>query len=286
MHMLLGDILGIFSNTSELLGKIGWTIVKILIIFAVVQIAISLLSRVVKKFLDTREKLDERRRETLESMLHNLIRVVLYVIFILTVLPMFGIKIAALIAGAGVAGIAIAFGAQSLLRDYFNGFFILFEDQFGVGDYVVINGEWGQVQEVSLRLTTMQYWTGKMIYIPNGQITQVVNYSQRNSTADIQIEVGYNTDTEKAISIVNKVIHQVQENEEDVVGDVAMMGVESLNDSTYTVRCYVECNSYTHWGIRRKVKELTHNEFRKQGIDLPIQKTAFMHEDPIDETTS
>lgn len=277
---MIKESISFFTENLDVITEWGWKVVKIIALFILIRMAMTITNKVFKRVLEVQGKMNIRRQQTLESLISNLLRTVSYSIFILTILPMFGIEIAALLAGAGVAGIAIAFGAQSLLKDFFNGFFILFEDQYGVGDYVIINGEWGQVREITLRLTVLKYWTGQVIYIPNGEIKQVINYSQENSIADIHIEVGYNTDTDTAIKLIDKVIHEAKETDEDIVGEIGMMGIESLNQSTYTVRCYVECNPYTHWGVRRRIKERVQKEFMRNGIDLPIQKISYMYKGP------
>lgn len=275
---VLEQIKDFFIRHFDTFENIGWTIVKIILLFVVIRFAVVLLNKLIRHFLHSQGKIDERRQNALAKLLSNMIRFIAYFILILTILPMFGINIAALLAGAGVVGIAIGFGAQNLLKDFFNGFFILLEDQYGVEDHVVINGEWGQVRDVSLRLTVLQNWTGEMKYIPNGQITQVINYSQENSIADVMIEVGYNTDTDLAIDIIHRVALKVAEQDENVVGEIGMMGVNSLNPSSYTIRLYVECLPYTHWGVIRQIKHEAQKEFVKNGIDLPIQKVSYMPE--------
>lgn len=153
-----------------LFDHIEWDILKIVILIIVAQILIRVVGRIGSRLLHFRTKIDARRRNTLESLFQNILRYTVYFILLLTILPIFGVHIAALLAGAGVAGIAIAFGAQSLLKDFFNGLFILFEDQYGVGDYVNINGTWGQIRTVGLRITVIRVWTGELVTIPNGQI--------------------------------------------------------------------------------------------------------------------
>ena len=155
------QIKNFFGDNFATIEKYGWITVKIVILFLLTRFIVAIANKIIRHFLHSQGKIDERRQNAIAKLLSNTIHFVAYFIFVLTVLPMFGIQIAALLAGAGVVGIAIGFGAQSLLKDFFNGFFILFEDQYGVDDYVIINGEWGQVREISLRLTTIQNWTGE-----------------------------------------------------------------------------------------------------------------------------
>ncbi|MCL6453960.1 MAG: mechanosensitive ion channel family protein [Alicyclobacillus sp.] len=259
----------------------GWDVVKILVLFAVARLAIRVLSRVGQRLLRLRTRLDERRRGTLGSLFENLVRYTVYFILLLTVLPIFGVHIEALLAGAGVAGLAVAFGAQSLLKDFFNGLFILFEDQYGVGDYVLINGTYGQIRSIGLRITVIKVWTGELVVIPNGQITQVTNYSKENSIAVIDVNVGYLTDAETATAIVQKVMDELKAEQENIVGDVSVLGVQAIQDSNYTIRATAECAPYTHFSIIRLAKQRIHQAFVEQGVDLPMQKVVYMAQEPI-----
>jgi small conductance mechanosensitive channel len=223
-------------------------------------------------------KLDVRRRDTLEMLISNIIRYTFYFIFLLTILPVFGIQIGALLAGAGVVGLAIAFAAQSLLKDFLNGFFLLFEDQFGVGDQVDINKVQGKVKSVGLRVTSIQVWTGEVVFIPNGEIKQVTNFSKENSFAVIDIKIGYKTGADTAIDLIKQTMDELKETEADIVGDAPVLGVQELNDSTYTVRAIAECKPNTHWGVQRLAKQRIRALFAEHNIDLPMSKIVYLNE--------
>lgn len=277
MDPLYSHVENFFTDHLDYLSNIGWGIVKIIILFIIIKIGMSFLKRVISSTLEHQERMDKRRKDTLQSMLSNLIRIVLYAILILTILPIFGINIGALLAGAGVAGIAVAFGAQSLLKDYFNGFFILFEDQFGVGDFVVINDHWGEIYSVSLRLTELQVWTGEIVFIPNGEITEVINYSKENALALIEIEVGYHSEAQEALEVVGEVMHSLPDETEDIVGDIDVAGVNELNQSTYTIRATAEVKPLAQWAVQRLAKQRIREAFNQRGIDLPLQKVVYLH---------
>lgn len=285
MNQLWSSLLKYMGNHLNQLEHIGWDIVKIIVLLIVAQIAIRVISRIANRILHVRTKIDERRKKTLGVLFFNVVKYTVYFILLLTILPIFGIHIEALLAGAGVAGIAIAFGAQSLLKDFFNGLFFLLEDQYGVDDYVAINGTWGQIRTIGLRITVIKVWTGELVVIPNGQINQVINYSKENSVAVIDVNVGYKADTEQAIEIVRGVMNQLKEDQKNIVGDVSILGVNALNDSNYTIRAIAECEPYTHWGVIRLAKQMIHKAFADNGIDLPAQKIVYMH-DHFGEGTS
>lgn len=274
------------SNTTgqfAVLEHIGWILVKIILLWILARISVSVISRLLERFLKTRRNISPNRLETFQALLKNTVKYSVYFILLLTILPMFGVRIGALLAGAGVVGIAIAFGAQNLLRDFFNGAFIILENQFDTGDHVVINGTWGQVRSFTLRLTALQVWTGQVEYIPNGQIRQVTNYSKENSIAVIDINVGYNTAAEQAINVMKEAVNQLQTSHESIVGDVAVIGVQALNDSNYTLRATAECKPYEQFGVERVARQKIRAAFAENNIDLPIEKIAYRKDEPQSE---
>jgi small-conductance mechanosensitive channel len=255
-----------------------WDLAKIIALLVISRIAIKISNRLIRRFFQLNGKLDERRRETLVSLFTNIVKYAVYFILLLTVLPIFGVNIGGLLAGAGVAGIAVAFGAQSLIKDFFNGFFIIFEDQFGVGDTVKINNVVGQVHSIGLRVTTLKVWTGELEIIPNGQITQVTNYSKFNSMAVIEVNIGYGTPEKEAIAIIENVLAELKKTCEDIVGDVEVLGVQSLNDHNYTIRATAECAPNARFGVERLARQKIREALQEAGVDLPYQKVVYLQE--------
>lgn len=263
-----------------------WVIIKAIILWVVARLSITVLNHIISRFLKLKGKMDDRRRDTLESLFTNIAKYAVYFIYILTVLPFFGINIGALLAGAGVAGIAIAFGAQSLIKDFFNGFFIIFEDQYGIGDYVKINDVTGQVHAIGLRMTAVKVWTGEVETIPNGQITQITNYSKFNSVAVIDVKVGYDTPEEEAIRIIEGVMTSLTDECEEIVGEVQVLGVQALNDYNYTIRATAVCEPYNQWGVERKARQRIRQALQEAGADLPLQKIVYLNENSYQKEQS
>lgn len=290
MHQVWNWVSRYTQGHMHELQHVGWNVFKILILLIVAKVLVSTVCRVVARLLRLRTKIDERRRNTLEALIQNVVKYSVYFILLLTILPIFGVHIEALLAGAGVAGIAIAFGAQSLLKDFFNGLFILFEDQYGVGDYVMINGSTsgitGQVRTIGLRITVIKIWTGELVVIPNGQITQVTNYSKENSIAVIDVHVGFQTDTELAVSIVWEVMQALKKSEKDIIGDVDVLGVQAVTDSAYTIRATAECAPYGQFGITRLAQQRIYKAFAAAGVATPTQKVVYMQDSPSPDTFS
>jgi small conductance mechanosensitive channel len=125
-----------------------------------------------------------------------------------------------------------------------------------------------------------------MVYIPNGDITQATNYSKQNSIAVIDINIGHKTPPEEAIPIIEQVMQTLEKEQENIVGNASVVGVQALNDSSYTLRATAECNPCTHWGIVRLAQQQIRAEFMKHGVDLPIQKIVYTHDTMTDNQES
>ena len=183
------------NNIWVSLGKGFFKIVAILILM---RVAVNLVRRIVNNIFHRKQKgpfrISERREETLNKLIQNVASYIIYFTAFVMILDTLTIKIGPLLAGAGIAGLAIGFGAQNFVKDVISGFFIVFEDQFGVGDYVSFAGIEGTVEEIGLRTTKVKSWTGEQQVIPNGNITQVTNYSVHNGLAIVDINIPYEND--------------------------------------------------------------------------------------------
>ena len=180
-------------------------LVIILLAVVVVKIGKSVIRRMFTFQLKSKIRPSERREKTLLKLLENALSYIVYFSAILAILAEF-MNISGLLASAGVLGLAVGFGAQSLVKDIISGFFIIFEDQFSVGDYVQIGTAVGTVEEIGLRTTKVSAYGGEIYIIPNGNITEVVNYSINNSLAIMDIRIAYETDIQKAESLIEDFI--------------------------------------------------------------------------------
>jgi moderate conductance mechanosensitive channel len=248
---------------------------KIVLLYILARLAIHVVSKVSNRFLNLRAvKMDNRRRNTLLSLLDNVIRYTIYFIFLLMVLSILGIHIATLLAGAGIVGVALGFGAQSIIKDVLTGFFILFEDQYGVGDVVQINNFTGTVLTIGLRLTRIQAWTGEVEIIPNGQIQQVRNYSKTNSVAVVDVSVSYDTNLDEAMRVLRDVMEGIRKESTDVVGEVQILGVQSLDQSHVTLRVTAECLPTKNFGIQRLAMKKIKETFDHEGLEIPVPQSV------------
>lgn len=218
----------------------------------------------------------ERRRqrtETLGSVLGSMITAVVYGIAGLMVLSEFALDLAPLLASAGVAGVALGFGAQSLVKDFLSGMFMLFEDQYGVGDIVDTGEAVGTVEEVTLRITKLRDPSGVAWYVRNGEIVRIANKSQGWSTAIIDLPVSYTENIERVLAIITTVVADVYADAEwspMMIEPPTVAGVEQITGSTVTIRVFAKTLADQQWGVQREIRERAKNAFDAAGVQAPV----------------
>lgn len=213
---------------------------------------------------------DERRVNTLSGLAKSMLKYTIYFVGGVIVLDELGVPTTSILAGAGVLGLAVGFGAQNLVRDVLSGFFILFEDQFAVGDYVKIAGAEGTVQEIGLRVTRVQIWTGEIHIIPNGLIDHVVNYSRSGMGVLLEVPVALETNLDQAIDIINNVCHEMaEEKSEEVVDEPQVLGVTGLDSSGSTIMVFGTVAPMKQWAYGRELRKRIKGAFDHEGIEIP-----------------
>lgn len=213
---------------------------------------------------------DERRVNTLSGLAKSMLKYTIYFVGGVIVLDELGVPTTSILAGAGVLGLAVGFGAQNLVRDVLSGFFILFEDQFAVGDYVKIAGAEGTVQQIGLRVTRVQIWTGEIHIIPNGLIDHVVNYSRSGMGVLLEVPVALETNLDQAIDIINNVCHEMaEEKSEEVVDEPQVLGVTGLDSSGATIMVFGTVAPMKQWAYGRELRKRIKGAFDHEGIEIP-----------------
>ncbi|MRH44394.1 mechanosensitive ion channel [Aquibacillus halophilus] len=248
----------------------------------VVRIGSSILNRVFRKRDHGPFRITERRENTLKKLVQNALSYVVYFTAFLMVLDTLTIPIGALLAGAGVAGLAIGFGTQNLVRDIITGFFIIFEDQFSVGDYVLTSGVEGIVEEIGLRTTKIMSWTGELHIIPNGNVTQVTNYSIHNSIAVVDVNIPYETNIAKAEGVIQDLLIGMPEKYPQLINVPESLGVQTLDTSHVVLRIIAEVNPMEHWGMARIIRKDVKAAFDQNGIDIPLPRLVMYSRDSMD----
>jgi small conductance mechanosensitive channel len=220
----------------------------------------------------------EQRIEALASVLRSLLTFVIYSVALFMILGEVGIELGPLLAGAGIIGVAIGFGSQSLVKDFLSGVFILIEDQFGVGDIVTLDGETsGTVEAVSLRTTRLRSVDGTVWHVPNGEIRRVGNQSQHWSRALIDIEVAYDTDLEHAQAVIAAVAHEIAENDTDVLDEPEVWGVEALGANGVMIRLVLKTRPSQQYRVSRELRARLKAAFEREGIEIPFPQQTVWH---------
>lgn len=269
---------------EEMWINMAFLFLEVIVILVAAYIVVIVLKAVIRKTFSVRIrgplKYNERRQQTLSKLLENIVAYVIYFIAIIAVLSAFTIDITGLIAGAGVLGLAIGFGAQNLVRDVITGFFIIFEDQFSVGDYVRIGQAEGTVEEIGLRTTKVKAWTGELFIFPNGNITEVVNFSLHNSIAVVDINISNESDIAKVESLIMEFLGTLQDRYEQIIKPAELLGVQNLTTTEVVMRITAETLPMQHFavarGIRRDLKEF----LDQRGVEIPYPRMVMVQRSP------
>jgi moderate conductance mechanosensitive channel len=224
------------------------------------------------------------RTETVGAVLRSLTTFVIFVLAGLMILGTIGLNLGPLIAGAGIAGVALGFGAQSLVKDFLSGIFMIMEDQFGVGDIVDVGEATGIVESITLRSTRIRAVSGTLWHVPNGEIRRVGNMSQLWSRALLDIGVAYATDVDHASSVMKRVADEMAA-EEDwepfFVEPAEVWGVHDLAENEVTIRMVAKVTPAKQWPIERELRGRIKAAFDAEGIEIPFpQRTLWVRQDP------
>jgi len=279
-----------FLTDEELWIRVGTGALKIFLILLICAIAVKVLKMAVHNAFKVRQKaplrISERREMTLARLLDNVITYVLYFIALLMILDTFGVPVKALLAGAGVVGLAVGFGAQSLVKDIITGFFIIFEDQFAVGDYVRIGNFEGYVEEIGLRVTKIKSWTGEVHILPNGSITQVTNYSLHNSLAVVDVSIAYEEDIEAAEQAIRELLPQLPAKYEDMVAPPELLGVQNVTGPEVVLRIACETKPMHHIGVGRAIRKEVKMLLDERGIEIAYPRLVLHRRDGEEQSAA
>lgn len=215
---------------------------------------------------------DQRRVETLARVFRYSATVVISVVAGMLTLSELGISIAPILGAAGVVGLAVGFGAQSLIKDYFNGFFLLLENQIRQGDVVEVGGKSGLVEEVTLRYLRLRDFEGSVHYVPNGLITTVTNKSRGFAQALIEVGVAYRENVEDAFAAMRDVGAEMRacaDFGDKILEDLEIVGVENWADSALMLRCRFKVRPLEQWAVRREFLRRLKASFDRRGIEIP-----------------
>ncbi len=307
------------ATTAEIIDWVVARPLKVLLILFIAWIAVRLVRRGIDRMIDRlirerEEKAEQRRQEEVEdgrfaslsrafekaqliteqserskqraqalgTVLRSVASLIIYGLAAFIALGEFDINLGPLIAGAGIAGIALGFGAQTLVRDFLSGIFMLVEDQYGVGDIVDLGDASGVVEEIRLRTTRLRDVHGVVWFIPNGEIRRVANKSQQWARAVLDVEVAYDTDLAHAASVIKRVADDVWHDQLEtatVLEEPEIWGVETFGASAIAIRVVLKVEPNEQWAVSREMRKRLKIAFDEEGIEIPFpQRTVWMHE--------
>tara|TARA_R110002049_G_scaffold164716_1_gene330734 strand:+ start:217 stop:1110 length:894 start_codon:yes stop_codon:yes gene_type:complete len=254
------------------------TVFRVLVILVISWLALRL-SR--KGLVKLRERMQQdqdnleriKRLNTLEQVFRYVAAVLIILITAMLILSEMGISIAPILAAAGVLGIAIGFGAQSLVKDYFIGLFLLLENQIRQGDVVEIAGKSGSVEEMTLRYTRLRDYEGNVHYVPNGAIDTVTNRSRTFAYAVIDVGVAYREDVDEVYAVMREVAAELRaapDMTDKIEEDLDIAGVDQWGDSAVVIRCRFKVKPLEQWGVRRAYLYHLKKAFDAAGIEIPF----------------
>lgn len=263
-------------DLSAVLGVFGKILIVALLSWLAYRALILLLRRVersVERADTTTISLHEQRVRTLSGLLRSVGIAFIAIVALFMVLRAIGLDIGPLLAGAGVIGLAVSFGAQSLVKDIISGLFILFENQFGVGDVVRLKDVSGRVEKMTLRIVVLRDLHGVVHIVPNGEITQASNLTRAFSRAVIEIGVAYKEDVDRVIAVLLSIGKELEEDPDWkplLVEEIKVPGIESFGDSAVNVRVMATTIPLKQWDVARELRLRIKRRFDAESIEIPF----------------
>ena len=241
-----------------------------------VRLGVQQLERVIILASDTKAQQSGtalKRAATLTGILRTIALTAIWMIVVIESLQLVGLDIAPILAGAGILGLAVGFGAQNLVRDLISGFFIILEDQIRLGDVAVINGTGGLVETITFRTISLRDFSGVVHIFPNGAITSLSNMTKEWSAFVLDMGVGYHEDTDRVVEVMKSVGEGLRQDEQFgpmMIEPIEVVGVESFADSAVTIRARIKTKPLEQWNIGREYRRRLKKAFDEQGIEIPF----------------
>lgn len=213
----------------------------------------------------------DKRKTTIVSMIKNIIKYIIAIIIIIMILNLYGVNTTSIIASLGAVSVIIGLAFQDIIKDFLAGVFIIFDNEYAVGDYVKINDFTGEVVSLGLKTTKIKAYSGEIMSLSNSSFTEVINYNLNNTNLVLYIPVSYDVKLEKVEDILKNALDELKSSNKDVY-KVDLLGVDSFEDSCLKYAVVVECKAMTQYGIKRTALKLIKKAFDKNNINIPYNK--------------
>jgi len=274
---------GTLFDLDEMLKEAGqWLVtsgLKIFLILILTLVAVKFIQVVMDKVFHRLFRLKQsdiemqKRTDTLKSVIRNIINMTILVVALMMVLGEMGVEIAPILTAAGVVGVAVGFGAQQLVRDLINGFFILLDDQIRVGDVVNIADKGGLVENVNLRMTTLRDLAGNVHFVRNGEISVVTNMTKEYSRYVFDIGVAYREDVDEVIEVIKQVDADLRADPDyrnDILEPIEILGLDKFADSAIIIKARTKTVPIRQWAVGREFNRRLKKKFDELDIEIPF----------------
>lgn len=232
------------------------------------------------KAADADPEAGRKRIATLTGIVRTIMVTMIWGVVIIEVLQKMGLDIRPILAGAGLVGLAVGFGAQNLVRDLISGFFIILEDQIRLSDVAIINGTGGLVESITFRTITLRDFSGVVHVFPNGTITTLSNMTKEWSAFVLDMEVAYKEDTDRVAEVMRQVGEDLRQDpgfRDKFVSPIEIIGVENFADSSVVIRIRIKTKPIQQWNVGREYRRRLKQAFDARGIDIPFpRRTLYM----------
>lgn len=275
----IGNFISVGLDKIELVLNKG---IKIILVIILMYLSIKIGKHLIKKFVERQVKsnsrisLNSQKVTTLGEVLKSVLKYSVYFIGITIIISILfgGISFTF----ASIGGVAVGFGAQSLVKDLINGFFILFEDQFGVGDHVTVGNFEGIVDSIGIRTTIIKDFSGGVHCIPNGSIVEITNHSKNDIRFIVDVDIAYEEDVDNAIYEIKKVCEVFkEENAEFITEPINVLGVTALAAYGVTIRVIGNAKPLKQWEMERNLRKSIKIALDESGIEIPYPKTQIIN---------
>ena len=268
----------------------GQSILRIALILAIGVIAVRLIDRALRRVIAMFEVAgrtvnvlpgaEQQRTDTLHGILRTTVVTAIWAIVAVLSLAQIGLDITPILAGAGILGLAVGFGAQNLVRDLISGFFLVLEDQVRVGDVAKVNGTGGQVEAVTFRTVVLRDLEGTVHVFPNGTITTLSNLTHGWSAYVIDVGVAYKEDTDRVVEVMRQVGEQLRADAafaKRILEPIEILGVDNFGDSAVVIKARFKTMPIEQWNVGREYRRRLKKAFDSHGIEMPFpHRTLFM----------
>lgn len=247
------------------LGRVALAALYLVIAIVVIKVLELIISKLARKKYDKLRTIDAKRVKTVLSVMKSFVTIIIIFTWFLSALRIFGVNTSAIITTAGIGGIAISFGAKSLVEDIISGIFLMLEDSFVIGDDITVAGKTGIVERISLRTTTIRDYNGELHVVPNGEIRVVTNRNKNIQRALINVPIAYDADAKKAVDILTEALKPVND-DHAVIEDVSVWGITDFASSGIVITCAAKTIPGEQWRVERVMRSVALEVLGENGI--------------------